>query len=88
VAVTEDQIREYGLPESPPKKTDRRGGWKVGTVQAEALAPDDLAVKVEAAIRGRIDMAVFEDLLAVERVERREATRVLSAIRFGAAESS
>src|SRR5207249_3416224 len=55
VAVTEEQIENYALPDSPPKKTDRRGGWTGGTVQAEALSPADLTAEVERAIQAVID---------------------------------
>ncbi len=73
VAVTEEQIAFYGLPESPAKKTDKRGDWLGGTVQAEALSPADLAEQVRGAIETEIDRKVLGDLLAVERAERDQA---------------
>jgi BMFP domain-containing protein YqiC len=57
-------------------------------VQAEALAPDDLAEEVETAIKAVIDLDVFEELLMVEREEREAAILRVGAIRFGVAESS
>lgn len=37
IAVTPDQIRQYAFTTAPAKKTDRRGDWKGGTVQCEAI---------------------------------------------------
>lgn len=69
-AVTREQARRFHLPESPPKRTDRRGSWTGGTVQAEALAPPDLASEVETAIVAHVDLACLEALLGTEAEER------------------
>lgn len=70
VAVTGDQVTEYGLPSAPAKPTDRRSYDESGTTQAEALPPDVLARLVRAAIEERRDAAVHEQLLAREADER------------------
>ncbi len=55
--------------EAPPKATDKRGDWRGGTVQAEALGPDMLAAELDAALRDNLDLAVFEAVLAIEADE-------------------
>ncbi len=50
LAVTQQQIAEYGLPESPAKETDGRTFNGDGTVQCEALPPDVLAQIVREAL--------------------------------------
>jgi len=72
VAVTPEQIERYGLLEAPPKGTDRRGQWKGGTVQAEALSPAALAEEVEQAIRAHLDLDLLERIKATEPTERLE----------------
>jgi len=49
-AVTPEQIARHRLSDSPVKKTDKRGNWRGGTVQAEALALDQLADEVRRAV--------------------------------------
>lgn len=70
VAVTPDQIEAYNLPGAPPKTTDRRGGWEGATVQAEALAPDQLAGEVREAIESVLDLDVIDEVMMVEAAER------------------
>ena len=70
VVVTPEQIKRYDLPEAPPKPTDRRGTWTGGTVQAEALAPDDLAVELRAALEAVVDLDVLAGTLETEEEER------------------
>ena len=43
LAVTPAQIARLQLPTAPPKVTDRRAFDGAGTVQAEAIPPDELA---------------------------------------------
>ncbi len=80
VAVTPEQITRYGLPEAPAKTTDRRGQWRGGTVQAEALAPDVLAAELERVIRGVLDMRLYEAVLVIEASERAELAAELARI--------
>jgi hypothetical protein len=71
VAVTEEQIGEYGLPSAPPKKNDKRGVFTdTKTVQCEAFEPDQLQEIVRAAIVERLDMDTFEETIAEEREQR------------------
>jgi len=81
VAITPEQVERYGLETAPPKKTDRRGTWVGGTVQAEALAPDELAAEVRRAIEEHIDADVLARLVAVEKVERAEILLDLEELR-------
>lgn len=69
-AVTPSQISRYELATSPAKPTDCRGGWEGGTVQAEALAPDQLAAEVRQAVEARIDLDVLAEVLDVEEADR------------------
>jgi hypothetical protein len=71
LAVTPEQIRQYGLPTAPPKATDNRAFTGV-TCQAEALAPDVLAQILRDAIERRIDRRIYERVLKRERQVRRE----------------
>lgn len=72
VAVTPAQIAVYGLPGSPPKRTDRRGVWQDGdeTVQAEALPPDVLAEEVRYAVSVRLDLEQVARVVAEEARQR------------------
>jgi hypothetical protein len=65
MAVTPQQVRQYGLPTAPAKSTDNRA-FRGQTCQAEALAPDVLAQILKDAIESRIDLDILE------RVKRRE----------------
>ena len=83
VAVTPEQIDEYGL-DTQPRKAPRKGEPSFSgeeTCQAEALAPDDLAEIVREAVQIHIDPLVFDRVLADEETER--ALLVDEAERFG-----
>ena len=71
------------LPEAPAKTTDRRGDWRGGTVQCEALSPDVLAGELESAIRSVLDLGIYQRVLDAEAAERaeltEEVTRMLEA---------
>jgi hypothetical protein len=60
VAVTEEQIDEYGLTTAPQKATDKRAGFMHRTVQAEALPPDVLADVLRDAIEDELDMPMLK----------------------------
>jgi hypothetical protein len=74
VALTADQIAEFGLPTSPAKNTDSRSnGWAgSGTCQLESLPPDDLARLVEDAIKALFDIKLLNHVLERESVDRAE----------------
>jgi hypothetical protein len=55
IAVTPTQIETFDLATAPQKRTDQRGEHMAETVQAEALAPDQMADAVRAAIEDAID---------------------------------
>ena len=78
VALTPAQIARHALTEAPPKPTDRRGAWRGGTVQAEALGPDMLAEELNHALKDALDMAAFERVLSVEAAERAELIGTLA----------
>jgi hypothetical protein len=80
VALTEDQVEEYGLPTAPPKSTDSRSrSWSGETCQLEALPPDQIADL----LRSRIEDVINHDRLAAdlqrEVVERRRIALALPA---------
>ncbi len=83
VAVTPEQITTYGLPTAPAKKTDRRGGFRGGTVQAEALDPATLAAEVETALRAEIDPGALADTLTGEKADRAALVAAVRRARGG-----
>ena len=71
VALTADQVADYGLPTAPPKRSDSRSrSWAGETCQLEALPPDVLASLVREAIESTIDMGVYRAVLDVEQQQR------------------
>ena len=82
VALTAEQVDEYDLPTAPPKASDTRSrNWMGETCQLEAMPPDELADLVRRAIEGELDMALYEEAIATETVEReRIITRVTEAL--------
>ena len=68
VAVTPEQVTRYRLPPGPAKLGP--GGGMRETVQAEALAPADLAAELRAAVERYIDGDVLAAVLAREAGER------------------
>lgn len=73
VALTADQVDEFDLPTAPPKKSDgRSAGWKGETCQLEALAPDQLAEIITAAIEDHLDLGIYRQVLAQEDLDRAE----------------
>jgi hypothetical protein len=60
LAVTPAQIARLELPTAPPKVTDRRTFDGAGTVQAEAIPPDELARIVDEALNERLDLDAFD----------------------------
>jgi len=71
VALTEDQVEEYGLETAPPKRSDTRSNnWVGQTCQAEAMDADDLADLVGDAIEAEYDMDVYRQILEEETEEK------------------
>ena len=78
IALTADQVEDFDLPTAPAKASDSRSkNWKGETCQLEALAPDRIAVLVQAAIYGIVDTDLMDEALAVEEVERAQLTTLL-----------
>lgn len=77
LAVTTEQIDEYGLPTAPAKVTDRRA-FTGETVQAEALPPDTLAHVLQSALDSNIDLSAYQHALALEQSQKRQLRARLS----------
>ena len=69
LAVTPEHVERYGLPQAPPKATDRRAFTGL-TTQAEALDPARLADIVREAIEERQDAETRRAVIAREHDER------------------
>lgn len=80
VALTAFQVRQYDLPTAPAKASDTRSkSWAGGgTCQLEALAPDQIADLLRAAIERNIDLGIVSEGRITERAERQALTRLLS----------
>lgn len=80
LAVTPEQIVQFGLPTVPPKATDRRS-FEGETVQAEALPPDVMADIIREGILSRIDPAVLTAAIererAIQTMSRAEAAQLI-----------
>ena len=72
VALTREQQELLKLPTKPGKDTDKRGDFKGGTVQLEALKPPVLAQMVEDAILEHYDRETWERVVEREEMERDE----------------
>lgn len=70
IVVTEEQIDTYQLPSAPQKRTDNRGELMLDTVQAEALAPDQLAAELRAVLDNVVDTAMVEEMRQIGQIER------------------
>jgi hypothetical protein len=71
VAVLDWQIREWGLPTRPTKKSDSRSKNFVGeSVELDAIPPAHLQELVKKVIRENIDPAVYDRTVKIEQVER------------------
>ena len=83
IAVTTRQIKQYALPDAPPKDTDRRGNWRGATVQVEAMTPEQLAGVIETAIRARLDLTTYAAVLAREATERAQIVALVGTLATG-----
>lgn len=77
LAVTPEQIARLRLPTAPAKVTDRRSFDGEGTVQCEAIPPDELANIITSAIVARVDTAAFAAVLAEEEAVRADLSERL-----------
>lgn len=78
IVVTPDQIERFDLEEAPPKRTDSRSStWVGGTVQVEAMHPEDLANEISECVQNEMD----EEILTKSMVaESDEGDAVLGAV--------
>ncbi len=78
VALTAEQVKDYGLPTAPAKATDSRAkAWSGETCQLEALAPDQIAELLRDAIEHIVDRDLINLDLEDEAEERTELARLL-----------
>ena len=83
VAILPEHVARFSLQTAPAKTTDNRrfdgiGDDPTATVQAEALAPDDLAALVRAALRSGWDERAEARLAEREQAERERLQRWLT----------
>ncbi len=83
IAITWEQVEEYGLPTAPVSKTKSGGenphghDWVGETAQAEALPPDLLARIVKESIEGELDMDRYREEVDAEEADEEEIDEVL-----------
>lgn len=71
VAVTPEQIDQYGLLTRPTKKTDSRAkGFRGESVEVDAIEPDELRALCRSCIDRHIDAEALQRLQKVEEMER------------------
>ncbi|MCQ9386802.1 hypothetical protein [Brevibacterium moorei] len=71
IAVTPEQIEQYGLLTRPTKKTDSRAkAFEGESVEADALSPSDLRGILRTAIESVIDHDKVAEALAIEQAEK------------------
>ena len=85
IAVTPEQIERYDLPGAPPKASSHAATWRSDTdaVQAEAMAPSDLATEIRHHVIAELDMDALEQAKSGEAGNREEFDRMMSRIRGG-----
>lgn len=81
LAVTEQQVTEYGLTTAPQKRTDRRGDHMSATVQVEALGPDQLVALVRAGVEELVDLEMLERVKATSERERQKLVMKVERLR-------
>jgi len=76
VALTEQQIQQYNLPDSPVKKSDSRArNWSGGVVELDALDPSILEDLVRKSIEKTFDQKIYTEVTRLERVLKRRLQR-------------
>jgi hypothetical protein len=82
VALTPDQVDDYGLPPAPGKESDSRAAGFVARhgrlvqVELEALDPNDLRSLFQTEIDGLVD----DDLVEIEQERQRRERRRLQSL--------
>ncbi len=78
IAVTTEQIEEFGLLTRPTKKTDTRSSKFTGeSVDVDAVPPKQLRALVEECIVQHIDVDLYERSMNIERAERESFSEVM-----------
>jgi hypothetical protein len=77
LALTQEQVRRFNLPEAPAKSGSHAKGWVGGTVQLEALDPKTLRQMIKDAIEAELDMDQYNRMLATEQEIRKEVKQRL-----------
>jgi len=76
VALTEQQIQQYNLPEAPVKKSDSRAkSWVGGVVELDALDPAVLEDLVKKSILNTFDEDIYREVKRLERILKRRLQR-------------
>lgn len=71
VALTADQVNDYGIQTAPPKASDSRSAnWLGETAQLEAVPPGTLNQLLVDAIEDEYDLDLWTSIVAEERTER------------------
>lgn len=71
IALTKDQVIEWGLPPAPTKTTDTRSrNWDgLGQVELDSVEPNQIADLCERAIQKYFDLSKYHDLKGIEKEE-------------------
>lgn len=81
LAITENQIEEYGLPTRPTKETDTRAKNFAGdSVDIDAMPPSTLRALLQRAIESHIDPDLWATMQAVEAEEREHVKRMAAML--------
>ncbi len=83
--VTPQQIKGWGLPTKPPKKTTHSRGFKGGTVEAEAIPASSTRQLVRDAIEQHLDLGQVRVLRVAEDSEAQYLRDIAAAMEAEAA---
>jgi len=83
LAVTPAQVRRYRLETAPQKERDKRGAHMATTVQAEALAPEELAQVVRAGLEKALDKRALARARRRTESERAEIMQAIDRLGIG-----
>lgn len=84
VAVTREQVRAWGLPTRPTKRSDSRArNFKGESVELDAIPPDRLRELVRNVIEKHIDATELERLERIESAERQTLKRIADRLGDG-----
>jgi hypothetical protein len=85
VAVSRDQVEEYGLQTRPTKKTDTRSkNFSGESVEVDAIEPDELRRIAGRCITQHLDYDVYDRMLQVEEAERETLATIAANLRGAA----